>query len=50
MKELGISGKSEIMIKNLGKQIGWSTVFYIEYLGPIVIIPIFYLVGKREKY
>jgi very-long-chain enoyl-CoA reductase len=38
------------MVKDLGRQIGWSTVFYVEYLGPIIIIPIMYWMGKRSKY
>jgi len=37
-------------MKNLGKQIRWEHVFYIEYLGPILIMPLFYLLGKRESY
>jgi very-long-chain enoyl-CoA reductase len=28
----------------------WKHVFYIEHLGPILIMPIFYLLGKRELY
>ena len=31
------------MFKNLGPQIGYSTVFLLEYLGPLVIFPLFYL-------
>ena len=37
-------------LKNLGKQIRWEMVFYIEYLGPIIILPLFYLLGRREAY
>jgi very-long-chain enoyl-CoA reductase len=37
-------------LKNLGKQIRWEHVFYIEYLGPILIMPLFYLIGKKELY
>jgi very-long-chain enoyl-CoA reductase len=39
-----------LSVKNLGKQIRWEMVFYIEYLGPIIILPLFYLLGKRESY
>lgn len=31
-----------IYVKDLGPQIQWRTVFFIEYLGPILIHPIFY--------
>jgi very-long-chain enoyl-CoA reductase len=34
-------------LKNLGKQIRWDYVFYVEYLGPILILPIFYLLGNK---
>jgi very-long-chain enoyl-CoA reductase len=39
-----------LAVKNLGKQIRWEMVFYIEYLGPILILPLFYLLGKKESY
>ncbi|KAL1589244.1 hypothetical protein WHR41_02007 [Cladosporium halotolerans] len=31
-----------IQVKDLGPQIAWRTVFIIEYLGPLLIHPIFY--------
>lgn len=37
-------------MKNLGKQIRWEHVFYIEYLGPIIILPLFYILGKKDQY
>jgi very-long-chain enoyl-CoA reductase len=37
-------------LKNLGKQIRWDYVFYVEYLGPILILPIFYLLGEKQNY
>lgn len=39
-----------LSLKNLGKQIRWEHVFYIEYLGPILILPLFYAIGKKELY
>ena len=42
--------KQGVQVKNLGKQIRWEYVFYIEYLGPILIIPTFYFLGKRSQY
>ena len=29
--------KATLYFKDLGPQVGWSTVFYVEYAGPIVI-------------
>ena len=39
-----------LKLKNLGPQITWKFVFFIEYLGPIVILPILYLLGQRAEY
>lgn len=39
-----------LVLKNLGKQIRWEMVFYIEYLGPILILPLFFMLGKKEAY
>ncbi|KAK2460130.1 hypothetical protein APHAL10511_007809 [Amanita phalloides] len=32
----------ELHVKDLGPQIDWRTVFLVEYLGPLVIHPLFY--------
>lgn len=42
LKEQGILDQSTIYFKDLGPQIGWRTVFMIEYGGPLLIHPIFY--------
>lgn len=42
-----LSPYQKIIVKNVGKQIKWNYVFYLEYLGPILIIPAFYFLGKR---
>ncbi|TFK73259.1 hypothetical protein BDN72DRAFT_213988 [Pluteus cervinus] len=34
--------EKELQVKDLGPQLGWRTVFIIEYLGPILIHPLFY--------
>lgn len=39
-----------ITVKDLGLQVGWRTVFIIEYMGPIIIFPInYYLASKRYE-
>jgi very-long-chain enoyl-CoA reductase len=50
IQELGLTEESVVLVKNLGKQIGWSTVYYLEYLGPIVIVPALYAIGDRKQY
>ncbi|KXN87221.1 hypothetical protein AN958_08611 [Leucoagaricus sp. SymC.cos] len=36
----------ELQVKDLGPQIGWRTVFFVEYVGPILIHPLFYYFPK----
>eukprot|EP00118_Oscarella_pearsei_P028552 m.2465 g.2465 ORF g.2465 m.2465 type:complete len:313 (+) comp8668_c0_seq1:45-983(+) len=43
LKSLGISDGSKVYVKDLGPQIGWKTVFLIEYTGPLVLYLIFYM-------
>lgn len=47
LAEQGITDASTIYFKDLGPQIGWRTVFMIEYAGPLVFQPIFYYFGKQ---
>jgi very-long-chain enoyl-CoA reductase len=37
----GLRDQSTIYVKDLGTQIAWRTVFIVEYLGPILIHPLF---------
>jgi len=40
--DYGITDNSVLEFKDLGIQIGYSTVFFWEYFGPMVIYPLFY--------
>lgn len=42
VKELDMQNGNQIYIKDLGPQIGWSTVFLCEYAGPIFCYLLFY--------
>ncbi|KAH9821603.1 3-oxo-5-alpha-steroid 4-dehydrogenase-domain-containing protein [Melampsora americana] len=42
LSEYNIVDGDEIIFKDLGRQISWRTVFLIEYLGPLIIHPLFY--------
>ncbi|CAG8558456.1 9210_t:CDS:2 [Paraglomus occultum] len=49
LSDYGIKSEDKILFKDLGPQVAWRTVFLIEYLGPLVIHPIFYY-GSRWIY
>uniref|UniRef100_A0A8D8W7A1 very-long-chain enoyl-CoA reductase n=2 Tax=Cacopsylla melanoneura TaxID=428564 RepID=A0A8D8W7A1_9HEMI len=42
VKSLGLKNGDTVYIKDLGPQIGWSTVFMAEYAGPLFVYLIFY--------
>ncbi|PIK43049.1 putative very-long-chain enoyl-CoA reductase [Apostichopus japonicus] len=42
LNSLGLRSGSKLYFKDLGPQVGWSTVFLTEYFGPLVIYLIFY--------
>jgi very-long-chain enoyl-CoA reductase len=42
----GTEDSINILVKDLGPQISWTTVFVIEYFGPLFIHPLFYFAQK----
>lgn len=46
LKEQSIDESTTVYFKDLGPQIGWRTVFLIEYGGPLLIHPIFYYLSQ----
>lgn len=42
LKDAGVQDGDELAVKDLGPQISWKTVFVVEYLGPLLIHPLFY--------
>ncbi|KAK3090656.1 hypothetical protein FSP39_013421 [Pinctada imbricata] len=42
LKSLGLSKSPTLYFKDLGPQLGWTTVFLTEYTGPLLIYLIFY--------
>ena len=50
LKVAQINENTPLVVKNLGAQIRWDYVFYIEYAGPLIIFPLLYLLGNKEEY
>lgn len=41
--QIGIDNRGKLFFKDLGPQVGWTTVFLTEYAGPLFIYLIFYM-------
>ncbi|KAG6336375.1 hypothetical protein ID866_2732 [Astraeus odoratus] len=42
LADAGVPDGGELLVKDLGHQISWKTVFLVEYAGPLVIHPLVY--------
>jgi len=43
LHDFGVKDGDSLLIKDLGPQVGYSTVFFWEYFGPFVIYPLFFV-------
>lgn len=46
LSEYGLSDRSVVIFKDLGTQVGWTTVFFWEYFGPFLVYPLFYFLPE----
>ncbi|CAD8079739.1 unnamed protein product [Paramecium sonneborni] len=46
----GFKSGQVLVVKDLGPQMLWITVFYAEYVGPILMFALLYYLGKKDKY
>ncbi|KAL2650310.1 hypothetical protein R1flu_018438 [Riccia fluitans] len=50
LKEYFEGNQGKVLFKDLGPQVGYSTLFFFEYIGPLVIYPIFYFYPTLYTY
>ncbi|KAI5801724.1 3-oxo-5-alpha-steroid 4-dehydrogenase-domain-containing protein [Peziza echinospora] len=48
VENLNLPDQSVIYVKDLGPQIAWRTVFFVEYIGPLLIHPLFFIPAVRK--
>lgn len=46
LSQYNLQDGSSVLFKDLGIQIGYSTVFFWEYFGPLAVYPLFYLLPQ----
>ncbi|GLC34092.1 hypothetical protein PLESTB_000836600 [Pleodorina starrii] len=46
LSDYGLADGGKVEFKDLGPQIGYSTVFFWEYFGPLVVYPLFFVLPK----
>ena len=44
LRDLGVEKSCTLLVKDLGPQVSWRTVFVVEYLGPMIIHPLLFLI------
>ena len=46
LEKLGVKENMKLVLKDLGPQVPYATVFFYEYLGPLLLYPVFFFLPK----